>query len=124
MLDTSLTHDLTIFPLSGQDMASEMRRITVVCEVKDVAGAIWAWGTGAAKSNTLNAAINYHGDFRMRSPEVVLAILDFIASFVSGGLDADLAAIPETDLRDMMRLCRESASEIEVRIRARMKVAA
>lgn len=113
-----------LFPHSGSDTRTSMRRIAVLCDVQTIVGKIHSWGTGATKTNTLDATIQYYGNFRCTPAETKLAIYDYIASFVPGGLDADLSAIGRDALRDLMRECGDTARDQEKRVRKMMRVAA
>ncbi len=110
-----------LFPHSGSSLAANMRRIGVLCDVIQIAGAIHSWGTGATKTKTLDATISYYGNFRCRPTESILAVHDYIASFVSCGLNADLSKFDRDELRDLMSECADTARDQEKRVRKMMR---
>ncbi|MAM60833.1 hypothetical protein [Maritimibacter sp. UBA3975] len=123
---TILKQDEPIFPALDRSHASDMRRLAVVCGAADAARGIWSWGAGSWRDKTLESAIRCHLDRALtaKSLEVQIAILDFVAAYVPGGLTADLREIGEDAYRPMMSACRKNAEAIEKRIRARMKAVA
>lgn len=123
---TILEADEPIFPALDYSVASDMRRLGVVCGAATAARAIWSWGAGSWPEKTLENAIRCHLDRALTAKQldVQIAILDFVAAYVPGGLDADLREIGEDAYRPMMRACALDADSIEKRIRRRMKGAA
>lgn len=115
-----LSDPRVLFPQGGSDAKVVMQRIGVLCDCRIIAGKILSWGTGATNPKTLEATIDYYGNFRCKPTESIFAIRDYIASFVPGGLDADLTDFDRDYLRDLMGDCIDTAQGQEDRAR-RMK---
>lgn len=110
-----------IFPHLENDLASNMRRLNVVCNAAEIARAIWSYGTRATVHKTLEATMMYiHRPSRCIPHETYQETLEFVASWVPNGMNADLSKISENDRRRMMELCIEAAREHEARYRRRI----
>jgi len=108
---------VTLFmPNAGNDKFAQRRRASALADVSRVASQIWSWGTGATKSHSLASTINFYGNFRCTGIETVLAVHDFIAEFVPGGLEADLDEFTRDELRALMREARAAADAERKRI--------
>lgn len=109
-----------IFPQKPIGGSTDMKRIAVACAVQTVARTIWSWGLGAPVSKDLKGVIGYHYRAACIPKDTYAEVFAFIASWVPGGLDADMTEIAECDRRDIMRRCRRAAEAHEARYRNRI----
>lgn len=116
---TENTPVASIFPNSGIDRRSMMRRIAVVCTVQQCASAMWSYGFPASRTGntTLEHGIVYNASFDC-TKEALLGVSDYFAAHMP--LDTDIKAMGIDDRRAAMSAIREAASKHEVQLRKQM----
>lgn len=100
------------FP-AGSDEATLIRRQQAARRALAVAGQMWAW-LPPVGTDTLEQTVIFFGEHK-RGTALEVAVEDFIASFVPGGLTANWRGMPEELRRACMVECKTAARRLDER---------